>query len=90
MKTQKLPFLYTLECQGDDGQDYLMKRIREPDPSKYAPDYWGMHMDIKDPRPECVLIFVHATTDPERIMYEINRVQTYFREQIEPMNSNED
>ena len=41
-------------------------------------------MDIEDPTPECVVIFMQGTTPGERIMHEINKVQTYFREQIEP------
>ena len=53
----------------------------------YAPDIWGMHVDIEDPNPECVLIFVQGATPGERVMYEINKVQTCFREQIEPSAS---
>lgn len=43
-----------------------------------------MHMDIADPKVERVLIFVHTATPAGEIVDEINRVQTYFREQIEP------
>ena len=53
----------------------------------YAPNIWGMHMDIEDPNPECVLIFVHGGTPGESDTHEINKVQTYFREQIEPSAS---
>ena len=81
---QKKPFCYTLVRCGPGNQDLLFKRIRE-DTQKYAPNVWAMHMDISDPQPETVLVFVQGTTKREEIMAKINRVQTYFREQTEPL-----
>ena len=43
----------------------------------------GMHMDIDNPTPESVVIFVRADTKEEEIMDNINQAQTYFRKQVE-------
>ena len=81
---QKKPFCYTLVRCGSGNQDLLFERI-SGDTQKYAPNVWAMHMDIDDPKPEIVLVFVQGTTKREEIMAEISRVQTYFREQTEPL-----
>ncbi len=44
-----------------------------------------MHMDITDPKVEKVLIFVYTKTPADQIMDEINKIQTHYREQIEPL-----
>ena len=77
-------FLYTLIRAGKDGQDLYFKRIYE---SSGQPNVWAMHMDIEDLKPENALIFVNGkTTKREEIMDAINKVQTYFRSQIEPQH----
>ena len=83
MTDQKKPFLYTFQWCGDRNQDMLFKRIWES-PKGYPGDsVWAMHMDIEDPTPESVIIFVRGDTKREEIMDKINETQTYFREQVE-------
>ena len=65
MENSKRPFLYTLIPCGDQNQDYLFKRIRGSTTEEHGPNIWAMHMDIEDPTPESVLIFVQGTTPPE-------------------------
>lgn len=82
MESQKKPFLYTLCRSGEKNQDLSFKRIwGNPEEQ---PNVWGMHLDIEDPTPAKVLIFVNGGTDPREIMHEINQAQTFFRKQTEP------
>ena len=89
MDNAKLPFCYTLIRCGDDGQDFLFKRIREPTTENYEPHVWAMHMDIEDPNPERVLIFVQGNTHPEEIHDKIVKAHAYFARQIQPFLSEE-
>ena len=80
---QKLPFLYRLIRTGPDDEDLLFKRLRGEKPVT-ASALWALHPDIEDPGPAAVLIFVSGKTRRQDIMDEINKAQTFFREQIEP------
>ena len=82
MGEEKRPFCYTLIRCGDDGQDLLFKRIWGS--TTGAPNVWAMHMDIDDPSPEHVLIFVEGTADPEVIHDKIVKAHAYFNKQIQP------
>ena len=42
-----------------------------------------MHLDIDGSDPASVLIFVRGDVPDDKIMSEINKAQTYFREQTE-------
>lgn len=80
---QQLPFLYVLKVNVEEGrQNLIFQRILD-DPSNHA-GVWGTHIDVDNPNPENVLIFVRGTVPRENIIDEINKVQTFFREQIEP------
>ena len=83
MESPKKPFLYHLHRTGKDNQDLLFKRIW--DDRLIQRGSWGMHLDIDDPSPAKVLIFVEVGTKEDVIIHEINEAQTYFREQIEPL-----
>lgn len=80
---QKLPFLYRLIRTGPEGEDLLFKRLRGEEPVT-TKALWALHLDIEDPAPAPVLIFVSGETRRQDIMDEINKAQTFFREQIEP------
>ena len=84
MKNKKLPYCYSLIRCGEDNEDLLFKRIRESSTRKYAPNVWAMHLDIEDLTPAIALIFVNGTAPRETVIDEINKAQTFFREQIEP------
>ncbi|MDE0004963.1 MAG: hypothetical protein OXQ29_19910 [Rhodospirillaceae bacterium] len=96
---QAKPFLYVLVRGGPDNQDLNFKRIPGTDPVEFlaerlgrnptAPiNLWALMLDIDDPTPATALIFINAmgsyAVGAEKIMDEINKAQTYWREQIEP------
>ncbi len=83
MTDQKKPFLYTFHWCGDRKQDMLFKRIWGSAKNYQGSRVWGIHIDIEDPTPESVIIFVRADIREEEIMDKINKAQTYFREQVE-------
>lgn len=91
MVSQKKPFLYSLVRTGPNDQDILLKRIYGS--SEGHSNIWGTHLDIGDPEPAKVLIFVNAMkstgVDVPEIMHEINEAQTYWRKQIEPYPKDE-
>ena len=78
---QKLPFIFQLIRCGEDNQDLLFKRVRGQPTGTLD---WALHLDIEDPTPATVLIFVQVTTPEDRIVDEVNKAQTFFREQVEP------
>ena len=86
---QQKPFKYLLLLGGIDDQDLTLKRIynshltASPIRKDIAYSVWGMHMDTEDRDPASVLILVRTDTPKKRIMHEINRAQTFFREQID-------
>ena len=84
MAEQRKPFGYKLMPVSEGRrQDFLFLRHYSDDlPSG---GYWKMLMDLDDPRPESVLIFFHDSVSAEELMHEINRVQTYVRENTEKL-----
>ena len=82
---QRKPFRYTLELCGPENQDMLFKRMDHirPVTANDVSRLWAVHMDIADPKPEKVLFFVRTNVPREEIMDEINKLQTYWREQTE-------
>lgn len=83
MSEQKHPFAYQLmPIHEDRRQDLLFLRLYSDDPR--PENYWCMHMDLTDPRPEDVLVFVRSTVPKEKVVAEINRVLSHFTRQIEP------
>lgn len=85
IEMQQLPFLYEIEMTKGDRQNLIFHRISGA-PGNNAETVWGTHIDIDDPAPANVLIFVRAAVPREKIIDEINKAQTFFREQIEPNN----
>ena len=80
---QKKPFCYALIRRGKAHQDLLFKRLYGTSTGKCAFNLWAMHLDIDTSDPASVLIFVRGDVPDDKIMYEINKAQTYFREQTE-------
>ena len=84
---RKHPWLFYLES---DGIDMLFRRVpadfmsnpKEVDGDIVIP--WGLYGETDpDSPPWKVLIFVKGNTPSEEIMHEINKAQTYWREQTE-------
>lgn len=73
-------FLYRLFREGPDRQDLCFRRLREENP--HGSGIWALCIDVEDPTPAKVLILVEAHTDSRIIMDEINKAQTFFRQQL--------
>ena len=80
---QKNPFCYALMRRGKANQDLLFKRRYGTATGKCGFNLWAMHLDIDGSDPASVLIFVRGDVPDDKIMSEINKAQTYFREQTE-------
>ena len=80
---QKEPFCYALIRRGKAEQDLLFKRLYINRKDLRGHKFWEMHLDIDAAPTPSVLIFVRGDLPQNKIMSEINRAQTYFREQTE-------
>lgn len=80
---QKEPFYYALIRRGKAEQDLLFKRLYTKRKAGSISKFWEMHLDIDATPTPSVLIFVRGDMPRNKIMSEINRAQTYFREQTE-------
>ena len=87
---QKKPFCYALMRRGKGHQDLLFKRLYSNRTGRCASNLWSMHLDIDDSAPASVLIFVRGNVPKDKVMSEINKAQTYFREQTEEVFQEQD
>ncbi|MDE0093269.1 MAG: hypothetical protein OXO49_02050 [Gammaproteobacteria bacterium] len=88
LSKQKLPFIFNLirfnesHQQDISGQNFYFERV-----AKGKRRMWATHIDIEDPTPAKVIIFVRTDVKRQEIVDEINKAQTFFREQVEPAHS---
>ncbi len=76
---RRLPYLFHM---ASDGRDIHFSRIGAND----TRPRWGLHSDFSEGIGN-ILIFIRGDTPSSEIMDAINRAQTYWREQTEPIGS---
>ena len=76
-RKRRWPFLFDLHNR--EGRDLLFLRVGEG-----AAGRWGLHMDLDNSEPESVLIFVRTDIPADRIVHEVQKALTYWRQQTEP------
>ena len=78
-KKRRWPFLFNLLNR--EGRDLLFLRAKEGEAGR-----WGLHMDLDNSEPESVLIFVRTDISADKIVHEVQKSLTYWREQTEPLH----
>ena len=92
-KERKSPFLYGLHKlpneHGEGIRDFLFRRVTGSAKFRDGSSIWAMFMDVEDPSPESVLVFVRVdrphSVEREEVIHEVNKRLTYLRSQIEPI-----
>ncbi len=78
-KNRRWPFLFDLLNR--EGRDLLFLRVQDG-----AAGRWGLHMDLDNSEPESVLVFVRTDIPTDRIVHEVQKALTYWRQQTEPIH----